>query len=135
MRLFSSDYLGQFLKNTAKTLLCAALLVITVASAVPAAIAMPNEAADVVMSRAATELDDKLGAGTSDKIQGKVQQDIGTVKRNVGEVTGQVDGATDQLKGKVNRDIGRTQDAIEDAAESADDAAAGFIESIKDVFD
>lgn len=99
------------------------------------AIAMPNGAADIAMSNAADELDRVVGEGTSDQIEGKVQSDIGTVERNVGKVTGQVEGAAKQVKGKVKSDIGRTQSATEDARDSAEDTAEGFIDSVKDLFD
>lgn len=105
------------------------------AVAMPHAIAMPNDSADVAMSRAADELDRVAGEGTSDRIEGKVKSDIGTVERNVGKVTGQVEGAAKQVEGKVKSDIGRTQAATEDAREDAQDAAEGFIDSVKDLFD
>ena len=102
---------------------------------VPSAIAMPTNSADIAMSRAADELDRVVGEGTSDQIEGKVQRDIGTVERNVGKVTGQLEGAAKQVEGKVKGDIGRTQAATENARNDAEDAAEGFVESVKDLFD
>ena len=98
------------------------------------AIAMPTDSADIAMSRAADQLDQVAGEGTSAQIEGKVQRDIGTVEKNVGKVTGQVEGAADQIQGKVKGDIGRTQDATEDVRESAEDATEGFVDSVKDLF-
>ncbi len=31
--------------------------------------------------------------GLSDKVEGKVEEDIGTVERNIGKITGQAEGA------------------------------------------
>ena len=122
--------------STVKTLclglLAAVLLNVTVVSS---AIAMPSDSADIAMSRAAEELDRVAGDGTSAQVEGKVQRDIGTVKRSVGKATGQVEGAADQVKGKVKGDIGRTQDAAEDVRDNAEDAADGFVDSVKDLFD
>lgn len=98
------------------------------------AIAMPTDSADIAMSRAADQLDQVAGEGTSAQIEGKVQRDIGTVEKNVGKVTGQVEGAADQIQGKVLGDIGRTQDATEDVREAAEDATEGFVDSVKDLF-
>jgi len=98
------------------------------------AIAMPTDSADIAMPRAANEVDRVVGEGTSAQIEGKVQSDIGTVKRSVGEVSGQVEGVADQIEGKVKGDIGRTQDAAEDIKDDAEDAAEGFVDSVKELF-
>ncbi|MEM9803723.1 MAG: CsbD family protein [Cyanobacteria bacterium P01_D01_bin.56] len=102
---------------------------------VAAAIAMPNDAANVAMSRAADKLDRVVGEGTSAQIEGKAKRDLGTVERGVGKVTGQVEGTAKQIEGKVKEDIGRTQSATEDVREDAEDATEGFIDSVKDLFD
>ena len=123
---------------------CLSLLAIVLLNGmvVPGAIAMPNDAADIAMSRAADELDRVVGEGTSDQIEGKVQRDIGTVERSVGKVTGQVEGATKQVEGaakqvegKLKSDIGRTQAATEEARDTVENAAEGFIDLVKELFD
>ena len=102
---------------------------------VPGAIAAGSQTAtDVVNSRAAAELDRVAGEGTSEQLTGKVQKDIGRVKRSVGEVTGQLDGATDELKGKVRKDIGQAKRAADDAGDSLEDTTNQVVESVKDFF-
>lgn len=98
------------------------------------AIAAPNSAASIEMARAADQLDKMVGEGTSDQIQGKAQTDIGTVKREIGKVTGQVEGATDQIEGRAQEDIGQLKGAIDEAVDTSEDVAEGLIDSIKDVF-
>ena len=127
--------LTQLLKKTAQLMCLSLLTVLLSGTLMQSAIAMPNAAADTVASRAADELDRVAGEGTSAQIEGKVKSDIGTVERNVGKVTGQVEGAAKQIEGKVKSDIGRTQDATEDAREAAEDAGKGFVDSVKDLFD
>lgn len=127
--------LAQLFGNAVKAVCISLLTVVLVNGAImPDAIAMPTDAADIAMSRAADEVDRVVGEGTSAQIEGKVQSDIGTVKRSVGKVSGQVEGAADQIEGKVKGDIGRTQDAAEDIKDDAEDATEGFVDSVKELF-
>ena len=98
------------------------------------AIAAPESAASIEMARAADQLDEMVGEGTSDQLQGKVQQDIGTVKREVGKVAGQVEGATDQVKGRAKEDIGRIEAVADNAEGTVEEVAEGLLDSIKGVF-
>ena len=104
----------------------ACLIMVTVAvwggAWVPGAVAVGSEKAGAVMNeRAAAELDRMSGVGTSDKLKGAVQENVGKAKRGVaratdglddslggklGNATDRMSGAADELKGKVNRNIG-----------------------------
>lgn len=127
--------LFQLFGKAAKAVCLSLLTVVLLHGAVVLdAIAMPADSTIIAMSRAADAVDQVVGEGTSAQIEGKAQRDIGTVKRSVGEVTGQAEGAADQVKGKVKGDIGRTQDAAEDAKDAAEDATEGFVDSVKDLF-
>lgn len=123
--------------KTAAKVICLSLFAVLFLSGVwvSGAIAMPTESANVAMSHAADEVDRIVGEGTSDRIEGKVKSDIGTVERSVGKVSGQVEGVTKQVEGKVKSDIGRTQAATENARDNVEDAAEGFIDSVKELFD
>ncbi|MEO0647158.1 MAG: hypothetical protein AAFZ17_13535 [Cyanobacteria bacterium J06650_10] len=77
-----------------------------------------QKAADVVRQRAASELDRMAGAGTSDQIEGAVQDAIGQT----------TDDTLDQVKGKVKRDIGKLKGAAADAEESIEDAVKDFLD-------
>ena len=60
-----------------------------------------------------------------DRIEGKMEDIKGRVKRQVGEWTGdenaQAEGAADQVKGKVQNAYGKAKDAVRDAADDAKD--------------
>ncbi len=110
---------------------------------VPGAMAVGSQKAGEVMNaRAAAELDRMAGEGTSDQLEGAVQETTGKMKRGVGEATGQfrgttdqAEGAADQLKGSIKRDVGKAKGAAADAGDDIQDKADGVVESIKDFFD
>ncbi len=56
-----------------------------------------------------------------DRIEGKLDDIKGRVKRQVGEWTGdkdaQAEGSADQVKGKVQNAFGKAKDAVRDAAD------------------
>jgi uncharacterized protein YjbJ (UPF0337 family) len=58
-----------------------------------------------------------------DRVEGKVDDIKGRVKRQVGEWTGdenaQAEGTMDQAKGKVQNAFGKAKDAVRDAADDA----------------
>ena len=60
-----------------------------------------------------------------DRIEGKVDDIKGRVKRQVGEWTGdenaQAEGAADQVKGKTQNAFGKAKDAVRDAADDLRD--------------
>lgn len=120
-------------------LLCVGLATLIVGSSLlfgfsTPAVAVGNDAGDVVQSRAERELDRVAGSGTANEIEGRAKEDIGRVQRQVDKVTGGVDGIGNQVQGRAQKDIGRTQGAVEDAAEAAEDSADGLIDSIKGFF-
>lgn len=143
------------LKQWALRGFCCLLVTAAIASGlsvsyVPSAMAVGSEAAaDVVNSRAAAELDRVSGEGTSDQLEGAIKETTGKAKRGVGRITGKMDdsaenkldsaarrldGATDELGGKIQSDVGRAKRAASDAGDDAEDAAGGFVESVKDFF-
>ena len=60
-----------------------------------------------------------------DRIEGKLDDIKGRVKRQVGEWTGdkdaQAEGTADQVKGKVQNAFGKAKDAVRDAADDMKD--------------
>jgi len=72
--------------------------------------------------------------GFSNQIEGKVQKDIGTVQRNLGDASGQAKGAVKQVKGKVKQDIGTTQNKLDDAKNTVEDQSENLVDSVKDFF-
>lgn len=90
-----------------------------------------------INANAATVTDLHLAAtvqGVSDRVEGKVKEDIGTVQRNVGKVTGQAEGALKQAQGKAQKDIGTVKNKLDNAGDRAEDASESFVDSVKDFF-
>ena len=58
-----------------------------------------------------------------DRVEGKMEDVKGRVKRQVGEWTGnekmQAEGAAEQVKGKVQNTVGKAKDAVRDVADDA----------------
>lgn len=73
-------------------------------------------------------------SGVSEQVEGKAQKDIGTVKRNIGKVTGQAEGALDQAQGKAKQDIGTTKNKLDDAKDTVEDKSESLVDSVKDFF-
>lgn len=74
-------------------------------------------------------------SGITDQVEGSVQEGVGTVKRNVGKVTGQTEGALDQAKGDVKQGVGTVKNKLDDAQDNVEDKSESFIDSVKDFFD
>lgn len=82
-----------------------------------------------------------FGAGTTDKMEGKAEQDIGTVKRNAGKVQGgvegaarQVEGAAQQAKGKAQKDIGTVKNKADQVGSKIEEASDDLRDSAEDLF-
>ena len=72
--------------------------------------------------------------GIVDKVQGKAEQDIGTVQKNIGKVTGQAEGSLKQARGKAKQDIGETKNRLDNAGKDLKDSSESFVDSVKDLF-
>lgn len=79
-------------------------------------------------------VDNVVGAGTTNQVQGQIEESLGGAKRQLDKTTGQADGVAKQVTGRAQKDIGRTQQAAEETAESIEDSAEGFVDSVKDFF-
>lgn len=110
-------------------------------SLIPAqAQAAPNSQAGAIeKQRAEAEFNRKAGAGASNRLEGRVQEGVGSAKRAVGDFTDDAEteasGMADQVKGKAKRNLGRTQSAADDAAQQAKETGGGLINSIRNFFD
>lgn len=98
------------------------------------AVALGNEAGDIVQERAENELDRMTDAGTANQLKGRAQEEFGKAQRQVDKVTDGTDGIGNQVQGRAQRDVGRAQEAAEDAAEAAQDTGEGILDSIKSFF-
>ena len=75
------------------------------------------------MSDVKETVDSTVGAGTSDKVTGKINEVVGTVKDKVGEVTGdkklEAEGEVQHAEGKGEQILGNLKGSFEDVAEKA----------------
>lgn len=77
--------------------------------------------------------------GVGNQIEGKVQKDIGTKRRAVGDLldnpSEQAKGALTQAKGKAKQDIGTTKNKLDDAQDTLENKSENLIDSVKDFFE
>lgn len=77
--------------------------------------------------------------GVGNQIEGKVQKDIGTKRRAVGDMldnpSEEAKGAFTQAKGKAKQEIGTTKNKLDDAQDTLEDKSENLIDSVKDFFD
>lgn len=86
-------------------------------------------------NRAKSDVDQVVGAGTSDQLEGYAQQAKGKLDKNVGKIAGQVEGAAEQVEGRAKADIGKVKSSVDDATDAAQDAGGNLIDDVKDFFD
>jgi uncharacterized protein YjbJ (UPF0337 family) len=91
-----------------------------------------KEAGAVVKERAERNLDDTAGAGTTNRIKGKTQEELGRAQRQFGD---EAEGTARQVRGKVQKNVGEAQSAAQDAAEDAAESADNLVDKVKDFFD
>ncbi len=76
--------------------------------------------------------------GIGNQIEGKIQKDIGTKRRAVGDLldnpTEEAKGALTQAKGKAKQDIGTTKNKLDDAQDAVEDTSENLVDSVKDFF-
>lgn len=77
--------------------------------------------------------------GVTDQVEGKVQKDIGTKRRAVGDLVDnpseEIKGATQQLKGEAKQNLGSAKNKLDDAKDTVEDKSENLIDSVKDFFD
>ena len=79
-------------------------------------------------------LDRIVGAGTSNQIEGKVDQAIGKTQEELGNTRGRVEGSAKQFEGQMEENIGKAKGMVEKAAYDAEDKSENLIESVKSFF-
>lgn len=72
--------------------------------------------------------------GALNQAKGKAQQDIGTVQQKAGEITGQAEGALNQAKGKAQQGVGEAKNRLENASDNAEEASENMLDSVKNLF-
>lgn len=77
--------------------------------------------------------------GVGNQVEGKVQKDIGTKRRAVGDILDnpaeEAKGALDQAKGKAKQDIGTTQNKLDEAGDKLEDTSESLLDSVKNFFE
>lgn len=72
--------------------------------------------------------------GITDKVEGKIEEDIGTAQRNLGKITGQTEGTLKQARGKAKQNVGEAKSRLDNAGSDLEDASDSFVDSIEDFF-
>lgn len=80
-------------------------------------------------------VDEALGSGTTDKIQGKAEEDLGTVQKKVGNTEQQIKGSAKQVKGRAKQDIGKVKNQIDKASSELEETSENVIDAVKNLFD
>lgn len=77
--------------------------------------------------------------GIGNQIEGKIQKNIGTKRRAMGDImdnpSEEAKGALSQVKGKAKQDIGTTQNKLDDAKDTVENKSENLIDSVKNLFD
>ncbi|MGB7414596.1 MAG: CsbD family protein [Thermosynechococcaceae cyanobacterium] len=81
--------------------------------------------------KAKSDLDSTVGAGTSNKLEGAVQEATGTVQSKIGNAQNRAEGTAKKLDGRAKRDVGQVQGTAEDIGSEVQDAAKGITDSVK----
>ncbi|MBW4647903.1 MAG: CsbD family protein [Kastovskya adunca ATA6-11-RM4] len=133
--------------------LCFFAVLFFVSSGIPQALADSGaianlEKQNLLIARNPVEeaVDNLAGQGTTDQIQGQVDESTGRVQRELGKVTGQTEGALRETKGQAQQSLGETRRAVdkasdkaeyqlEKAGEKTEDASENLIDKIKNFFD
>ena len=89
---------------------------------------------DNLIAMESNPINEVFGAGTTDKIEGKAEQDIGTIQKNVGQVKENTKGTVKQIKGRAKQDIGETKNRLEQAGSNLEDASESALDSVKSLF-
>jgi uncharacterized protein YjbJ (UPF0337 family) len=124
------------------SLCCGLTVSFVVLGSLPSAIAAPIQpsfaATPTEMKDLANEVKDRVdtigGAGTSKRIEGRVEEGKGTVQRNASRTKREVQGVAKQVEGRAKRDVGRIQNTNEDIRAEVKDSAEKVGDKVKDLF-
>lgn len=99
-------------------------------------VALSNKPVSAMDQTAREMVDEVVGAGTSDRIQGQVDEAIGAATQQVSTTPSQqVKGSLKQVQGQVEQSIGRTKQTAEDLGSQVQAASEEFVKSVQDAFD
>ncbi len=87
-----------------------------------------------ILAANSSMVDDVLGEGTTNKIEGKTKRDIGTVEQAIKETQAEAEGSLKQAQGKAQQDLGELQNRGSKAGSDLDDASDNIVDAVKDFF-
>ncbi|MEQ9232647.1 CsbD family protein [Coleofasciculus sp. E2-BRE-01] len=132
---------GNFQRYRAKKILSVLLSMALVAltwtgtlfNAMPTAQALTVKTTPFIVADS-NPVDEVFGSGTSDQIQGKAKEDIGTMELNMGKAKEDIKGAAKQAQGRAEQDTGRVKNRAEDAGSDMEKASDNLGDAIKSLF-
>lgn len=89
---------------------------------------------DNLIAMESNPVDKVLGEGTTDKIEGKAEQDLGTVQKKVGDIKENSQGTIKQIKGRAKQDIGEVKSRLDEAGSDLEDASESTLDAVKSFF-
>ncbi len=122
-------------------------LCLFVGSAIAPATALPtannqliaDNAAEALDRKAKSGLDSVAGSGTSDKLEGKVQETVGTAKQKIGDIDENVEGGMQRVKGNLQQAAGEAKgnmyETPTDYPEATGSGQEGPMNAIRNLFD
>lgn len=100
----------------------------------PSAMARGNDMVQYERQNAQEQIDQAFGSGTSDRVEGQLEQTYGKAQRQMGKASGQLEGASRQAEGQAKEGIGRAKSAIDRAGSEVQDQGESLIDNVKDFF-
>ncbi|MGQ4647242.1 CsbD family protein [Lyngbya aestuarii] len=97
-------------------------------------VALGSSATKEVEQQAKGILDEGAGAGTADKVQGRLNEAMGKTERNLDKVTSQTEGTLKEVQGKAQQNLGEAKNRTESAGSDLEDAGENALDAIKDFF-
>ena len=119
----------------ATLLLAVTLFLGTLIYTVSSAYASTQTQSSTMVAMESNAVDDALGSGTTDQIEGKAKKDLGTVQKNLSDdLEDKVKGTAKQVKGRAKQDIGKTKNRLQEAGSDIEDASDNVVDAVKDFF-
>lgn len=90
--------------------------------------------ASSVLAANSSMVDDMVGDGTTNKIEGKVRQGVGSAEQSLKEAQAEAEGALKQAQGKAQENVGDLQRKTDAASSDLDRASDNVVDAVKDFF-
>ncbi|GEM_PF-1892658 len=87
-----------------------------------------------ILAANSSMVDDVLGEGTTNKVEGMARQGMGTAEQNMKEAQAQAEGSLKQAQGKAQENVGDIQRQSSEAGSDLERASDNVVDAVKDFF-